>query len=52
MLTLEEAEQRAALDAVIAYGAVILTFLGAVHWGLALRIPRNSRISVNLLLTA
>ena len=25
-----------ALDALIAYGAVILSFLGAVHWGLAL----------------
>jgi len=25
--------------ALIAYGAVILSFLGAVHWGLALRAP-------------
>lgn len=29
----------AALDALRAYGAVILSFLGAVHWGLGLREP-------------
>ncbi|MFC7474774.1 DUF3429 domain-containing protein [Dankookia sp. GCM10030260] len=28
-----------ALHALAAYGAVILSFLGAVHWGLALRAP-------------
>ncbi|MDO9707930.1 DUF3429 domain-containing protein [Paracraurococcus lichenis] len=28
-----------ALQALAAYGAVILSFLGAVHWGLALRAP-------------
>lgn len=28
-----------ALAALAAYGAVILSFLGAVHWGLALRAP-------------
>ena len=28
-----------ALTALAAYGAVILSFLGAVHWGLALRAP-------------
>lgn len=28
-----------ALSALAAYGAVILSFLGAVHWGLALRAP-------------
>jgi hypothetical protein len=28
-----------ARGALIAYGAVILSFLGAVHWGLALRAP-------------
>lgn len=28
-----------ALPALAAYGAVILSFLGAVHWGLALRAP-------------
>jgi hypothetical protein len=28
-----------ALHAQMSYGAVILSFLGAVHWGLALRIP-------------
>ena len=30
-----------ALAALAAYGAVILSFLGAVHWGLALRAPRE-----------
>jgi hypothetical protein len=28
-----------AVDALLAYGAVILSFLGAVHWGLALAAP-------------
>ena len=28
-----------ALAALVAYGAVILSFLGAVHWGIALRAP-------------
>ncbi len=27
------------LNAVLIYGAVILSFIGAVHWGLALRLP-------------
>jgi hypothetical protein len=31
-----------AIDAVLAYGAVILSFLGAVHWGLALATPGDS----------
>jgi hypothetical protein len=39
-LVLEDEEQRVAFTAVIAYGAVILTFLGAVHWGLALQVPQ------------
>ena len=30
-----------ALYALAAYGAVILSFLGAVHWGLALRAPAS-----------
>lgn len=30
-----------ALYALAAYGAVILSFLGAVHWGLALRAPAD-----------
>ena len=29
------------LRAQVAYGAVILTFLGGVHWGVALRQPRE-----------
>lgn len=29
-------------DALLAYGAVILAFLGAVHWGLALARPEDS----------
>lgn len=28
-------------DALLAYGAVILAFLGAVHWGLALAAPQD-----------
>ena len=39
-VVLDDGEQRAAFDAVIAYGAVILTFLGAVHWGIALQSPQ------------
>lgn len=31
-----------AVDALLAYGAVILSFLGAVHWGLALADPGDS----------
>lgn len=31
------AGEPAALPALLAYGAIILAFLGAVHWGLALR---------------
>lgn len=33
---LEPAGQRTALVALVAYGAVILSFLGGVHWGLAI----------------
>jgi hypothetical protein len=32
-----------ALPALAAYGATILAFLGAVHWGLALRAPEAER---------
>lgn len=32
-----------AVPALIAYGATILAFLGAVHWGLALRAPAAER---------
>ena len=34
--------EAAALRAQVAYGAVILTFLGGVHWGLALRAPHET----------
>ncbi len=37
--TAPEAWRGIALYALAAYGAVILSFLGAVHWGLALRAP-------------
>jgi hypothetical protein len=43
LIVLDEPGRRAALVAVIAYGAVILTFLGAVHWGLALQVAREVR---------
>lgn len=33
--------EAAAIFALLAYGATILSFLGAVHWGLALRDPGN-----------
>lgn len=41
-----------ALEALIAYGAVILSFLGAVHWGLALEeetgLGRNARYGLGV----
>lgn len=37
--SVDEAWRPATLHALAAYGAVILGFLGAVHWGLALRAP-------------
>lgn len=43
LVVLDEPGRRAALAAMIAYGAVILTFLGAVHWGLALQDARELR---------
>ncbi|TCZ55380.1 DUF3429 domain-containing protein [Roseicella aquatilis] len=39
--TAPEAWRGIALQALAAYGAVILSFLGAVHWGLALRAPAS-----------
>ena len=45
---LEGARQTQALYALLAYGAVILSFLGAIHWGLAmrdLRAPSASSLS-------
>lgn len=35
----ERSLQAAALQALIGYGAVIVSFLGAIHWGLAVRSP-------------
>ena len=35
VLFLEGADQEAAYFAIAAYGAVILSFLGGIHWGLA-----------------
>jgi hypothetical protein len=32
-----------AFSALVAYGAAILAFLGAVHWGLALNAPESER---------
>ncbi len=42
----DPALQRTLLRALLAYGAVILAFLGAVHWGLALarRVPNPSLV--------
>lgn len=40
-LTGEPATRDVALRAVIAYGAVIVSFLGGIHWGLALRAGAN-----------
>ncbi|MCU0983918.1 MAG: DUF3429 domain-containing protein [Acetobacteraceae bacterium] len=37
-------------DALLAYGAVILAFLGAVHWGLALAVPADAAASRTRLL--
>ncbi|MFQ3623926.1 MAG: DUF3429 domain-containing protein [Acetobacteraceae bacterium] len=37
--------QAAALRSLLAYGAAILAFLGAVHWGLALGEPSSSSVS-------
>jgi len=41
-VTLDDAKVATMLAGLIAYGAVILSFVGAVHWGFALAgIPRN-----------
>ncbi len=40
----------AALPALAAYGAVILGFLGAVHWGFALQAPRDAATAPRLVL--
>ena len=34
------------LTALIAYGAIILSFMGAVHWGLAMGLPRSTHEEV------
>lgn len=43
-----EAARGAALSALAAYGAVILSFLGAVHWGLALGPGRPEAVGARL----
>lgn len=39
-----------ALQVLAAYGGVILSFLGAVHWGFALRTPSDDATAARLLL--
>ena len=52
-IALLEGEGRAlAVRALVAYGAVILSFLGAVHWGLLLRQPgaaAHARLAIGVL---
>lgn len=52
-IALLEGEARAfAVRALVAYGAVILSFLGAVHWGLLLRQPdaaAQARLAIGVL---
>jgi len=52
-IALVEGEPRAlAVRALVAYGAVILSFLGAVHWGLLLRQPdaaAQARLAIGVL---
>ena len=52
-VALLEGEGRAfAVRALVAYGAVILSFLGAVHWGLLLRQPgaaAQARLAIGVL---
>jgi FtsH-binding integral membrane protein len=47
-LLLEDAQQTQAQFALLAYGATILSFLGAIHWGLALRdgVSASSRLLI------
>jgi hypothetical protein len=37
IVLLDPVQSKAAIEVLISYGAVILSFLGAVHWGFALR---------------
>jgi len=52
-VALLEGEARAfAVRALVAYGAVILSFLGAVHWGVLLRLPdaaAQARLAIGVL---
>lgn len=43
---LEESRQAQAVFVLLAYGATILSFLGAIHWGLALRDPTDPRVAL------
>ena len=40
-LATDAAWHRLAQQALVAYGAVILTFVGAIHWGIAVMAPRH-----------
>lgn len=43
---LEDSRQPQAVFGLLAYGASILSFLGAIHWGLALRDPADPRVGM------
>lgn len=42
----ESPRQAQAVFALLAYGATILSFLGAIHWGLALRDPADPPVAM------
>ncbi len=43
---LQDSRQAQAAFVLLAYGATILSFLGAIHWGLALRDPTDPPIAM------
>jgi hypothetical protein len=50
-LILGGAASATALRALLAYGAVILSFLGGIHWGLAIAAPATQRLTAWLCLS-
>ena len=44
VLVLQRPAPPAALQALLAYGAAILSFLGGIHWGLAVAMARPQRL--------
>lgn len=42
----EDSRQGQAAFALLAYGATILSFLGAIHWGMALRDPTDPPVAM------